>query len=149
MKRISNKQLYNNINHLKNIDILTGWGEQARYNKDISIGKVMALNNYGFVNSHGVVVPARPFMDNCISNNQNKWKQDSQYLLSKVLVATLSFENMLNQLKLVLAGDLATEIRNTNTPPNAPSTVKKKGFNKPLVDTGTALATITSEVVYV
>lgn len=148
MKRITNNKLYNSINSIRNVEILTGWGEQARYNANISIGKVMALQNYGF-KKDDVVVPARPFMDNCINNNQNKWKQESNYLLSQVVLGKITFNNIVNQLKLSLSGDLAEEIQKTNTPPNAPSTIKKKGFNKPLIDTGTAIASITSEAIYV
>ena len=37
-------------------------------------------------------------------------------------------------------------IKDTNSPPNAPSTIRRKGFNKPLIDTGTMWNSVDYEV---
>ena len=42
--------------------------------------------------------------------------------------------------------DLKSSIVGWQAPPNAPSTIAKKGFNKPLVDTGDMLRSTTYQV---
>jgi hypothetical protein len=36
----------------------------------------------------------------------------------------------------VIKDQIVQSIVSTNSPPNAPSTVRRKGFDKPLIDTG-------------
>ena len=45
----------------------------------------------------------------------------------------------------MVQGLIQIQIANTFTPPNAPSTIKKKGFNKPLVDTGVMLQSVSHQ----
>ena len=149
MKRVKNKNIYNNINNLKSVKILTGWGEQARYSEGISIGYVMYLQNQGYKYKN-IIVPARPFMNNCILRNYNKWKNTTDLLLNNYLNGKINdFKILCNQMSLLMSGDLTMEIKLTNEPPNSPRTIKKKGFNKPLIDSGIAFNSVTSEVIYV
>ena len=149
MKRITNNNIFQGIKNLKNIHILTGWGEQAKYDKNLSIGYVMYLNNQGYKNKDtNFIIPSRPFMNNCITKNYIKWKQTTIHLLHNLITKNLKFDNIVAQIKMIMIGDLKQSIKDMNTPPNAPYTIKKKGFNKPLVDTGVALSSITSEEKY-
>lgn len=47
----------------------------------------------------------------------------------------------------IVKGQLVDTIQNFNQPPNATSTIAKKGFDKPLVDTGTLWRSIDYQVV--
>ena len=46
-----------------------------------------------------------------------------------------------------IKGQIAESIQNLHEPPNAPATIRKKGFDKPLIDTGTLWRSIGSEMV--
>ena len=46
-----------------------------------------------------------------------------------------------------IKGQIAESIQNLHEPANAPATVRKKGFDKPLIDTGTLWRSIGSEIV--
>jgi hypothetical protein len=46
----------------------------------------------------------------------------------------------------LIQGQLQDSIRDLQTPPNAASTVRKKGFNNPLIDHGDMLRQVNFEV---
>ena len=57
--------------------------------------------------------------------------------LGKILKsADYDVDLALNRMGEVMQGQLLASIDAMVDPPNAPSTIKRKGFNKPLVDTG-------------
>jgi len=77
--------------------------------------------------------PARPAFRTTIADNTKRW--------SDVLAATLPAvdydgETALRTLGQVMRDDLENSIATWSTPGNAPSTIARKGFDKPLVDTG-------------
>lgn len=86
------------------------------------------------VPAHQVVIPPRPFFRSMIEKNKAGW--------------SLAFGNLMNMNNNDVAkvfalmgegikGQLTQSIVEFSDPPNAPSTVRRKGFNKPLIDTGT------------
>lgn len=87
-----------------------------------------------FWNEFGTVrIPARPAFRTTIAQQSPTWGRK----LGKAVVAM----NYDGQKALALLGqsmrdDLESSIAQWSTPPNAPSTVHRKGFNKPLVDKG-------------
>lgn len=107
------------------------------YSDGKSVASVAAFNEYG-----GGHTPPRPFMRNCVKSNKRKWKRIVQDLLPVNLDIKKTFQTLGED----MIEDLKYEIYLTNTPPNAPSTVKRKGFNKPLIDTGKMVNSIRMEV---
>jgi hypothetical protein len=87
-----------------------------------------------FWNEFGTVrIPARPFFRTMISRESKSWGDK----LGKAVKAT----NYDGQKALALLGqsmrdDLENSIAQWATPPNAPRTIARKGFDKPLVDKG-------------
>ena len=95
------------------------------------------------VGAHDIVIPPRPFMRNTIANNQSDWPK----LLSEALKK--SGYNAINAVGVVGEGmvkQMQKEIIDMKTPPNSPATVRAKGFNNPLIDTGHMLDSVASEV---
>lgn len=88
-----------------------------------------------FWNEYGTEVsPLRPFFRSMIEKNKAGW--------------SLAFGNLMNMNNndvakvFALMGEgikdqLTQSIVEFSDPPNAPSTVRRKGFNKPLIETGT------------
>lgn len=75
--------------------------------------------------------PARPFFRSMIAEQSPGWSMR----LQKAMTATGNdSRRALALLGVSIQGDLQQSIRGWQDPPNAPSTIKAKGFNKPLID---------------
>lgn len=100
-----------------------------KYPNGTRIGLVATANEYG-VPEHNV--PPRPFMRDTVITRKSKWLK----VVDEVLPETLDVDRTLSILGDVIADDVSNMITAYAIPPNAPSTIKHKGFNDPLVDTG-------------
>ena len=85
------------------------------------------------VPAHAVVIPPRPFFRQMIAANGKSWGPE----MAKLLRAD-DFDPLkaLAQMGALIAGQLVKSIQGFTSPPNAPSTIRRKGFAKPLIDTG-------------
>lgn len=79
-------------------------------------------------------------------NFSNDAKNIQERLLKKIFRGELPAERFLEQIGLVMEGYIVKSIKDGNWAPNAPSTVRKKGFDKPLVHYGTMSQSVTSKV---
>lgn len=106
---------------------------------DVSVAQVAYWNEYGTS-----TIPARPFFRNTIAEKQDEWADNAASILQH---ADGDVGKALALIGEGVKGDIVETIQNFSEPENAPSTVKKKGFNKPLIDTGDLWRAIQSEVV--
>lgn len=112
----------------------------ASYPDGTPVGLVAAINEYG-APSRGI--PPRPFFRNMIADKSADWPE----ALGKTLQATdLDQTKALELMGQGVAAQLRDSIVKTDSPPNAPSTIAKKGSSKPLVDTGHLLASVDFEL---
>jgi len=96
--------------------------------------------------AYTIVIPARPFMRYAWSNF-NKDRTTIQVKIAKKLIrGEITPDQALGQIGLALEGYIAKSIRGGPWAPNAASTVAKKGFDKPLIDTGHMWKTVSSKV---
>ena len=112
--------------------------ESQTYPNGESVAQVAYWNEYGTA-----TIPARPFFRNTIAEKQGEWADKAAELLKQS-------DDTNHALALIgegVKGDIVETIQNFREPENAPSTVKRKGFDKPLVDTGDLWRAIQSEVV--
>jgi len=133
--KIDDKEILKKLAKQKAILSVGFWGDI--YSDGKSVASVAAFNEYG-----GGHTPPRPFMRNCVKRNRRKWRNSVQDRLPVIL----DMKKMAQELGEDMVEDLKYEIYLTNTPPNAPSTVKRKGFNKPLIDTGKMVNSVRMEV---
>lgn len=95
------------------------------------------------VPAHTVTVPPRPFFRMMIAANSPRWGE----AMARVLKASGCDLNVaLGRMGEGIRGQLQGSIRDFTTPPNAPSTIASKGFNKPLIDSGNMLNSVDYEV---
>jgi hypothetical protein len=132
--------------------VRVGFLENATYPNGTKVALVAALNEYGHMvsakNSEGEVGPSyfqlpRPFFRNMINAKQGEWPAAIAGLLKST---GYNIERTLQQTGEGVAGQLRQSITDFTSPPLAPSTIKAKGFDKPLVDTGHMLNSIAYEV---
>lgn len=113
--------------------------ESQKYPSGQSVAQVAYWNEYGTA-----TIPARPFFRNTIADKQDEWADNAASILQH------TDGDVGRALALIgegVKGDIVETIQNFREPENAPSTVKEKGFNKPLIDTGDLWRAIQSEVV--
>lgn len=105
----------------------------------VSVAQVAYWNEYGTA-----TIPARPFFRNTIAEKQDEWADNAASILQH---ADGDVGKALALIGEGVKDDIVETIQNFREPENAPSTVKKKGFNKPLIDTDGLWKAIKSEVV--
>lgn len=98
---------------------------------------------YAIYNEFGTKrIPARPAMRATLDANADRYVDG----LGNMLISGTDPETALDTLAQVVEGDIKRNIAEWQSPPNAPATVARKGFNAPLKETGAYEQAITSRV---
>lgn len=108
-----------------------GFFGEKTYPDGTSVALVAAFSEYGTAKN-----PPRPFMRNMVARNKKKWVPN--------IATALKIKDNDPVAALDLIGKEITEeiqdsIRSNTPPPNAPSTVAQKGFDRTLIDTSLLL----------
>lgn len=83
--------------------------------------------------AHSITIPPRPFFRNAIKRHGKEWGKD----IAKLLKASdFRVASVLGTMGARIAGQIQQSIHDLTSPPLAASTVRRKGFSKPLIDTG-------------
>jgi hypothetical protein len=102
----------------------------ATYPDGTSVPMVAALNEFGRPDKGQ---PPRPFFRGMIADKSGEWPGAVSNLLK---ANDFDAAKTLDQAGGAIAGQLRQSIVNLTSPPLAQSTVDRKGFDKPLIDTG-------------
>lgn len=120
-----------------NASVRVGVLENATYPDGTPVAMVAFWNEYGTKTS-----PVRAFFRTTVSDQKKNWVLSVQNLMKihddPKKVMGLMGEHM--------RGQIVQSINTWTDPPNAPYTVRMKGFQKPLVDTGQLMRSISFEV---
>jgi hypothetical protein len=107
-----------------------GFLENATYPDGKPVAMIAAIQNFGAPARN---IPPRPFFSNMVAEKSPEWPEQ----ISKLLATTdYDVDRTLALMGEVIKGDLQQSIRDTNSPLLSPRTVQRKGFEKPLIDTG-------------
>lgn len=143
---------------LKEIDgkqVEAGWFESDRYGQTGSSGVglpvayVARVQEFGATIKRGdkvITIPARSFMRLAWSKFSANRKTLQNSIAKKVLARKLTGTQALGQIGNELENCIASAMRDGGWQNNAPSVVQRKGFDKPLFDTGHMFKTINSKV---
>jgi hypothetical protein len=116
-----------------------GFMEDATYPDGTPVAAVAFWNNYGTTTA-----PPRPFFSNMVEEQKPAWGGK----VAKLVKATNGDgAKVLALMGEDIQGELIQSIRDTTNPLNAPYTIKKKGFNKPLIDTAHMINSSTYRVI--
>jgi hypothetical protein len=111
-----------------------GFLENAKY-PAVGKGAPLHVAQVAFWNEFGTVTaPARPAFRTTIKRKSKEW---GTRLAAAVKATNYDGRKALALLGQSMRDDLESEIAQWTTPGNAPSTIKAKGFDKPLVWDGT------------
>lgn len=87
-------------------------------------------------------IPARPFVSDCAEKNAGQIQEAQKRLVYRVYQGGLSADGALAELGAWYVNVQKGHILHGGWTPNAPATVKRKGSNRPLVDTGQLVNTV-------
>ncbi len=91
--------------------------------------------------------PSRPFMRDAVDNHEEEINKflDKQFTL--LATGKTDAEGMMKAIGVYIKGLVQAEIVDGTFTPNAPSTIKRKKSDKPLIDTGTMRQSVNFVVV--
>lgn len=139
--------------NIRDAKVRVGWFEDSKYDDDTPIALVAFFQEYGT----GRGIPQRPFMRPAEMKNKAKWEQIARQEIRKCIETNAPLTRAMAKLGLVVQGDIDREITSITQPPLAETTIKarlrRKGkkkatasIQKPLIDTGMMLASLTNKV---
>lgn len=114
----------------------TGYFETAKYPDGTPVAYVATIHEFGYPAGG---IPARPTMRPAIAQNSPEWAETMRLGAKAALNGQSTPRDALERLTLKAAGDVSVQIAALTTPALKPETVARKGFSKPLVDTGLML----------
>lgn len=126
------------LRQLDGVQAKAGWFETARYPDGKPIAGVAYFHEYGTVK-----MPARPFMRPTVDDKRNEWTDTLAKGAAAVLRGEATALGVMEATALKAAGDIGETITRVTSPPLSPRTIARKGFAKPLVDTGAMLQQLT------
>lgn len=125
------KKYFRELKKMTDMEIQVGFQGDQKYEDGTSIAKVAAINEFGASD-----IPERPFMRQSFENHEGEL-QAACDAAQRLVSSGGSAEQALQQIGVVAKGLVQDEIVNGGFAPNAESTIKKKGSEQPLIDTGT------------
>src|SRR5699024_10936387 len=131
----------------KNVNV--GWINPPFYTdrrEGLNVAQVAQWNEEGKVSITGASIPPRPFMRVGMAREIYKILRNKDKELSEVFSGKMNWEQFYNSLSNQLKTALQEVIKEWSLPPNSPHTVRKKGFNDPLIETGLLLQSVETEI---
>ena len=126
------KRFLEEVEKLRTLEVHVGFQAGKASEKDgTDIVEVAAINEFGTS-----TIPARPFVKNSFARHPDELKETCIQAV-KMIEKGGTAEQAINMMGVFGKGLMQREIRDGNWKPNAPSTIRKKGSDRPLIDTGT------------
>ena len=126
------KRFFAEIDELKKLELRVGFqhGEENAGN-GADMADVAMWNELGTANA-----PPRPFIRQSVDNNAGQINAMCKAQIQAIVRGEKTAKDALQALGVMQKGFVQATIRNGDFTPNAPSTIKKKKSDKPLIDTG-------------
>jgi hypothetical protein len=90
----------------------------------------------GVTKPHIITIPARPYIRSTVDENETKYQGVSKNLMGQMIGKKMTKPMALEIMGQLIEGDIKQKIVSLRSPPNAPSTIRAKGSDNPLVNTG-------------
>lgn len=114
---------------LKDGIVRVGFFEGSKYESGKTVASVARINEFG------LGVPRRSFMRPAVHRNKKELSEILRADYRQTIRNNGNTMNVLSRFGVYVQGLIQNQIILTYSPPNAPSTIKRKGFNAPLRDT--------------
>jgi len=132
------------LKELKNYSVEVGMFGSDEYVMVASVHEFGATIQRG---KGSISIPERSFLRTAFDDKNEQWASFFKSQLKHVLALQMDVQTLFNRLGARMVGDIQEKITDLDAPPNAPSTIAKKGSSNPLIDTGGLRMRITYRVV--
>lgn len=113
-------------------DVAVRRGKKGKISRtDTPLAVIAAIHEYGLGG-----MPQRSFLRSTYDENKEKIVGRASFIIRSVMDNQNISQATLEKLGNYVQGLVQKKIRNGSFTPNAPSTIKRKGSSKPLIDTG-------------
>lgn len=139
------KKLFETIKEIADARVKVGvFAETGETHGDsrLNVAEIAAILEFGTIDGH---IPARSAFKSTFDEKREELAAMGKKLIGQIIDGKMTTERALN----IMGAKLANEIKLKITtgpgipPPNAPSTIKKKGSSRPWVDTGRLIQSLT------
>ncbi len=116
--------------------------DSGNYDNGATVAEVAFWNEFGTRKA-----PARPFIRSTVDKKRKEFNKYAKELFIEISYKSIKVDKALDKLGVRIREEIRNTIKNLWTPPNAPSTIARKGgvlsaTSKPLIDTGKLLSMI-------
>lgn len=133
LQRKGLNKLKANLRHMNNSSTQTGFFNAKPHDKNNTMATIALWQEYGTERLDQDGIPERPFMSSTYL--KGGYKKDITKLARDILTGRSTTKVSLDRLGKKIARDMQLTLWSWSVPPNAPSTIKRKGFDFPLVET--------------
>lgn len=126
-------------------------GEEIAEKGSLTIAFIGVVNEFGTDKAgknHNIRIPERAWMRNWFDTHKKQIEKKMQLLYDQVLNGYIDAKKAIALLGQWYQSELRKSITEFSTPPNAPSTIQKKGSSHPLIDSGQMRATVIHKEYY-
>lgn len=131
------KRIMRELEKAKTATVEVGIHEGSGQLDGVTIAQYAMYNEYGTSR-----IPERSFMRSTFDEKLGEIKATMDRQYNQVITGNSTVFRALSRLGMEHETDIKQKIRDLKTPPNAKSTIAKKGSDNPLIDTGTMLNTV-------
>lgn len=136
------KDLASAINSISKKSVYIGViGDNAGREGELNNAQLMAIHEFGTAN-----IPERAPIRKTMAKNGEGYGAKFEKAIMGVLEGRTDADLILNRIGAQVAGDIVGEIQAGVDPELSPSTIKRKGSDRPLIDTGELVQSISYEV---
>ncbi len=113
----------------------------------VSMGRASSYAIHHEFGAPGAGIPARPIIRPTFEENRAHYLRSMKWSMGRILSGSRKLEPELERLGRKVADDVKMKIAGMSSPANAPSTIAKKGFDDPLIDSGAMMDAVTVEII--
>ncbi len=136
------KRVYGVGQPVISVGILAKDGAQPKEgDDDLTLLQVAIWNEFGTDN-----IPARSFIRSWFDENRDRVREMLRRTMELVVAGRLTKEQALERVAQKCVGEIQARISAGIAPPNAESTIAKKGSSTPLIDTGQLRSSVSYEI---
>lgn len=141
-------KLYESLMKLGNKSVsvgITASANQSIEEGELNLAGLLAIHEFGTLNGN---IPERAALRTSVIKSVDAYIDFNKVNFKRVLREQISVDDALNLLGIKAASDVQNGIgnRTLELTPNKPSTIKSKGSDTPLIDTGQLRQSITHEI---
>lgn len=149
---LGRKKILRDLDRVDNAHADIGLFEDAppRDDSELTQAQIGAVHEFGAQVRHGettTVIPERSWLRSNHDKNVAKYNRQLDEQYSKVLAGRANVISALTAFAEKVASDVRRNITELRSPPNAPSTVERKGSSNPLIDTGSMRNAVSGRVI--